>query len=474
MNSEWSRYIDETSGYPYFLNNRTGESRWATEQEASERRPEHHQNGDVHGQFTNSRRLQQQHSVGNQQGYRDDANDESEGDEDEYSDDEDEDEEEDEDKDDDEDDDDDEDEDEDEDESEDGESDGDDIEASSNVEKGSGSNAEGYPFGHHAKTPSAGQNRSEQTLTTQQNNERRIAGRNAKYDPSKKKGKTNKRTFAMAAVAVFATATSLFSSIGSMFASPKKKKRGIKGSGQDGVGKKRLMDLEGGANGADVETRPAASARPSTSSAGDDRRPTRTTNSAAVSAPQGWGHGQGPLQGPPNGPPNRYRHEVVGDTPRAADEEEGDDDDSSDEDGSGSSVSSDDSDANANSAPLLPEWVSWKGLTTNVRSFFTPAAADPPIDGEPPAMTAPRLLEMVSTTSVEVAKKIGKPIVETIQWSLKQTGAGVAVVAGSIWVRLNAALQQYVDNTIDNNGNNARRDRELAIAPSTTRDALAP
>ena len=33
--SDWTRYVDENSGYPYWFNASSGESRWASEQEAA-------------------------------------------------------------------------------------------------------------------------------------------------------------------------------------------------------------------------------------------------------------------------------------------------------------------------------------------------------------------------------------------------------------------------------------------------------
>jgi hypothetical protein len=446
--------------------------------------------------------MHQQYSGSHQQGYKDDAHDESEDEEEEYSSDDDDDDDDDEEDDEDDDDDADDEEEDDEDESEEDESDSDDIEASGNAEKTVG-NAGGYPYspsGHAKNAPlnpsmeasfqeymqtaegrmamETEQNRLEHAIQLQQISERRKAERNAKYDPAKKKGKKTKRTFAMAAGAVLATATAVFSSIGSMFSSPKKKKRSVRGSGGAGLGKKGQLDLEGGATGTGSEIRPAASATQSTSSTVKDRRPKRTAASGSDGAPQG--HGQGPPQGPPNAPPNRFRHDVVGDATDThhtrTDEEEGEEDSSDDETGSGS-VSSDDSDVKVVRAPLLPEWVSWKGITTNVGSFFTKFTPDaPPVDGSTPpsSVTPSHLLEIVSSNSIEAARRFGKPVVETIQFALKQTGAGVAVVAGSVWGHLNAALQRYVEGTIDSNGSNARRDRELAIAPTTTRDAMAP
>jgi hypothetical protein len=89
------------------------------------------------------------------------------------------------------------------------------------------------------------------------------------------------------------------------------------------------------------------------------------------------------------------------------------------------------------------------------------------------------LWDQVSTRTVEAAKIIGTASVETVQWALQRTGAGMAVVGGAIWQHLNAALARYVNDTIDSGNRSIQpqppsRERALDIAPVTMRDAMAP
>ena len=185
---------------------------------------------------------------------------------------------------------------------------------------------------------------------------------------------------------------------------------------------------------------------------------------------------------------NRFRHETVDD-----EEEGGVGDDDEDEDEDGDSVSSDEADAAAKK-PLFP---SWREVTATVEGLFTRASAASAVstasgtvttaaaigDGDATTDAASGgpggLWDTVSATTVDAAKKIGSASVETVQWALQRTGAGMAVVGGAIWQHVNAALARYVNDTIDsgNRGIQAQppsRERALDIAPVTMRDAMAP
>ena len=168
-----------------------------------------------------------------------------------------------------------------------------------------------------------------------------------------------------------------------------------------------------------------------------------------------------------------------------------DSDEDNDSDSDSDSVSSDDSDVKTVQSPLSPAWMSWSVLSNNVSALYdrakgiitsthptnlpTPSTSLTTIEsgGGSLSLTTPTQ----ETASTRLWDKVTTTSVETMQWALLQTGAGVAVVAGSIWNRINNALQRYVNETIDNNTGGGRGrppSRELTIAPSTTRDAMAP
>ena len=146
-------------------------------------------------------------------------------------------------------------------------------------------------------------------------------------------------------------------------------------------------------------------------------------------------------------------------------------------------MSSNDSDVRVVQSPLLPSWLSWSTLSNNVTTLYNRAkgiitTTNPPSQSNVSANESAVGLPLTTTTHDSVPSRLWDQLtttsVETMQWALLQTGAGVAVVAGSIWNRINNALQRYVNETIDNNTGGGRPSRELTIAPSTTRDAMAP
>ena len=258
VSSEWTRYVDENSGYPYWFNATTGESRWASEQEAAilyhahtnsptkpinnapERRPEafiypgiHSPGGGFADQFVPHKQrgmLQYGQKAAAHVDIRQDntaneASDDEEEEGSEYESNSDEEEEEEDDDDDEEDDeeevedDDDDDDEEDEEEEEDGsDNDSSDIEASPHDTENHNHNRSTLPpkmetaFQHYMQSSEGKmaleteQSRVEQAMELKKMKERRLMVRKQQYDARPKKGKKPKRTFAMAANAVLTAA----------------------------------------------------------------------------------------------------------------------------------------------------------------------------------------------------------------------------------------------------------------------------
>ena len=259
--SDWTRYVDENSGYPYWFNASSGESRWASEQEAAvlyqtnspikpvnnapERRPEafiypgihspgggfsdqfvpHKERGmPLYGQKPTTQVDIRQDSAANEASDEDESeyesnSDENEDEEDEEEEEDDDEEEGEEDDDDDEDEDDEDDEYEEEDEDDDGsDNDSSDIEASPIIDTHTNKNKTSLPpkmetaFQHYIQTSDGKkaleteQSRVEQAMELKEMKEHRLMVRKQQYDARPKKGKKPKRTFAMAANAVLTAA----------------------------------------------------------------------------------------------------------------------------------------------------------------------------------------------------------------------------------------------------------------------------